>query len=91
MATVIITAVLINVAMIAWYAGVHTATMCLVCKHAEARFLVIGARLKLARAAAGLSLRGLEERLEGVVTAQAVGKYERDEMMPELRSSSRAR
>jgi len=43
---------------------------------------MIGARLKLARAAAGLSLRGLEERLQGLVTAQAIGKYERDEMMP---------
>ena len=43
---------------------------------------MIGERLKLARAAAGLSLRGLEERLDGLVTAQAIGKYERDEMMP---------
>jgi len=43
---------------------------------------VIGARLKLARAAAGLSLRGLEARLDALVSAQAIGKYERDEMMP---------
>jgi Zn-dependent peptidase ImmA (M78 family)/transcriptional regulator with XRE-family HTH domain len=43
---------------------------------------MIGARLKLARSAAGLSLRALEDRLEGLVTAQAIGKYERDEMMP---------
>src|SRR5688500_4161012 len=43
---------------------------------------MIGSRLKLARAAAGLSLRELEERLDGLVTAQAIGKYERDEMMP---------
>lgn len=43
---------------------------------------MIGLRLKLARAAAGLSLRALEERLDGLVTAQAIGKYERDEMMP---------
>jgi transcriptional regulator with XRE-family HTH domain len=43
---------------------------------------MIGARLKLARAAAGLSLRELEQSLEGLVTAQAIGKYERDEMMP---------
>lgn len=43
---------------------------------------MIGARLKLARAAAGLSLRGLEDRLSGLVTAQAIGKYERDEMAP---------
>ena len=43
---------------------------------------MIGERLKLARAAAGLSLRDLEARLDGLVTAQAIGKYERDEMMP---------
>jgi Zn-dependent peptidase ImmA (M78 family) len=43
---------------------------------------VIGNRLKLARTAAGLSLRALEERLNRLVTAQAIGKYERDEMMP---------
>jgi Zn-dependent peptidase ImmA (M78 family) len=43
---------------------------------------VIGSRLKLARAAAGLSLRGLEDRLGGLVTAQAIGKYERGQMMP---------
>jgi Zn-dependent peptidase ImmA (M78 family) len=43
---------------------------------------MIGSRLKLARAAAGMSLRALEERLDGLVTAQAIGKYERDEMMP---------
>lgn len=43
---------------------------------------MIGARLKLARTAAGLSLRDLEQRLEGLVTAQAIGKYERDAMMP---------
>ncbi len=43
---------------------------------------MIGARLKLARAAAGLSLRELDARLNGLVTAQAIGKYERDEMMP---------
>jgi Zn-dependent peptidase ImmA (M78 family) len=43
---------------------------------------MIGSRLKLARAAAGMSLRALEERLRGLVTAQAIGKYERDEMMP---------
>jgi Zn-dependent peptidase ImmA (M78 family) len=43
---------------------------------------MIGSRLKLARAAAGLSLRELEARLQSLVTAQAIGKYERDEMMP---------
>lgn len=43
---------------------------------------MIGARLKLARAAAGLSLRALADRLDSIVSAQAIGKYERDEMMP---------
>ena len=43
---------------------------------------MIGKRLKLARAAAGLSLRDLVEQLKSLVTAQAIGKYERDEMMP---------
>lgn len=43
---------------------------------------MIGARLKLARTAAGHSLRQLESALGGLVTAQAIGKYERDEMMP---------
>lgn len=43
---------------------------------------MIGTRLKLARTAAGLSLRELEAQIDGRVTAQAIGKYERDEMMP---------
>jgi Zn-dependent peptidase ImmA (M78 family) len=43
---------------------------------------MIGKRLRLARASAGLSLRDLEERIDNLVTAQAIGKYERDEMMP---------
>ena len=43
---------------------------------------MIGNRLKLARAAAGLSLRGLSDRMDNRVTAQAIGKYERDESMP---------
>jgi Zn-dependent peptidase ImmA (M78 family)/DNA-binding XRE family transcriptional regulator len=43
---------------------------------------MIGPRLKLARSAAGLSLRELEEKIGGRVTAQAIGKYERDESMP---------
>ena len=43
---------------------------------------MIGNRLKLARAAAGLSLRGLSDRIDNRVTAQAIGKYERDESMP---------
>lgn len=43
---------------------------------------MIGKRLKLARSAAGLSLRGLQEKIGNRVTAQAIGKYERDESMP---------
>jgi transcriptional regulator with XRE-family HTH domain len=43
---------------------------------------VIGPRLKLARKRAGLSLRELADALGGMVTRQAIGKYERGEMMP---------
>jgi Zn-dependent peptidase ImmA (M78 family) len=43
---------------------------------------MIGARLKLARDAAGLSLRALADRIDQLVSAQAIGKYERDLMMP---------
>ena len=43
---------------------------------------MIGKRLKLARASAGLSLRDLSERTGNHVSAQAIGKYERDEMTP---------
>lgn len=43
---------------------------------------MIGSRLKLAREAAGWSLRELEDVIGGLVTAQAIGKYERNEMMP---------
>jgi Zn-dependent peptidase ImmA (M78 family)/DNA-binding XRE family transcriptional regulator len=43
---------------------------------------MIGTRIKLARKKAGLSLRGLANALGGKVTAQAIGKYERDEMTP---------
>ena len=43
---------------------------------------MFGERLKLARKKAGLSLRGLSTAMEGEVTAQAIGKYERGEMMP---------
>ena len=43
---------------------------------------MIGRRLKLARAAAGLSLRALAGAISHRVTAQAIGKYERDEAMP---------
>ena len=47
---------------------------------------MIGHRIKVARAAAGLSLRGLAEAMGGVVSAQAIGKYERDEDMPGSRA-----
>ena len=43
---------------------------------------MIGQRLKIARAAAGLSLRELEAKIDNRVTAQAIGKYERGEDMP---------
>ncbi len=39
-------------------------------------------RLKLARKRSGLSLRDLSSRMDGMVSAQAIGKYERGEMMP---------
>ena len=39
-------------------------------------------RLKLARKRSGLSLRALSSQIEGIVSAQAIGKYERSEMMP---------
>lgn len=43
---------------------------------------MIGERIKLARARRGLSLRDLEARIDNLVSAQAIGKYERGEMMP---------
>lgn len=43
---------------------------------------MIGKRLKLARAAAGLSLRDLAQRIDNRVSAQQIGKYERDEDVP---------
>lgn len=43
---------------------------------------MIGTRLKLARTSTGLSLRELAERMGNVVSAQAIGKYERNEDMP---------
>jgi len=43
---------------------------------------MIGKRLKLARAAAGLSLRDLAARIANRVSAQQIGKYERDEDVP---------
>ena len=43
---------------------------------------MIGVRLKLARTASGLSLRDLAAAIGHMVTAQAIGKYERNESMP---------
>lgn len=43
---------------------------------------MMGERLKLARASAGLSLRDLSDKIGNLVSAQALGKYERDESMP---------
>ncbi len=43
---------------------------------------MIGNRLKIARGAAGLSLRELQAKIGNLVTAQAIGKYERNEAMP---------
>lgn len=43
---------------------------------------MIGKRLQLARRAAGMSLRDLEAKIDKAVSAQALSKYERDEMMP---------
>jgi len=43
---------------------------------------MIGDRIKLARRKAGYSLRDLSEAMKDGVTAQAIGKYERDESVP---------
>ena len=43
---------------------------------------MIGHRLKLARAAAGLSLCEVSTRLGGRVSAEAIHQYEHDERMP---------
>lgn len=43
---------------------------------------MFGDRLKLARKKAGYSLRSLSDAMDGDVSAQAIGKYERGEMMP---------
>jgi len=43
---------------------------------------MIADRLRLARRKAGYSLRGLSDAMNGKVTAQAIGKYERGESTP---------
>ncbi|RLA54457.1 MAG: transcriptional regulator [Gammaproteobacteria bacterium] len=44
---------------------------------------MFGERLKLARKKAGLSLDRLVESINGLVTKQAISKYERNQMMPD--------
>ena len=44
---------------------------------------MFGERLKLARKKAGLSLDRLVESIGGIVTKQAISKYERNKMMPD--------
>ena len=46
---------------------------------------MIGNKLKVARSASGLSLRALADTMDGIVSAQAIGKYERNEDMPSSR------
>lgn len=48
--------------------------------------LMFGDRLKLARKKSGLSLRSLSDAVDNQVSAQAIGKYERGEMMPGSRA-----
>lgn len=43
---------------------------------------MLGEKLRLARKKAGLSLRALAEKIDRKVSAQAIGKYERGEMLP---------
>lgn len=43
---------------------------------------MLGSRLRIARAAMRLSLRELSERISGLVSPQAIGKYERGEDIP---------
>ena len=43
---------------------------------------MIGQRLKVARTAAGLSLRDLQGKIGNLVSAQMIGRYEHDEAMP---------
>jgi Zn-dependent peptidase ImmA (M78 family)/DNA-binding XRE family transcriptional regulator len=43
---------------------------------------MFGERLKLARRRSGLSLRALAEAIDHAVSAQAIGRYERGEMLP---------
>nr|WP_295979494.1 hypothetical protein [uncultured Agrobacterium sp.] len=42
---------------------------------------MIGNKLKVARSASGFSLRALADAMDRIVSAQAIGKYERNEDM----------
>jgi Zn-dependent peptidase ImmA (M78 family)/DNA-binding XRE family transcriptional regulator len=44
---------------------------------------IVAKRIKSARALAGLSLRELSDKLEGLVSYNAISKYEKAEMMPD--------
>ncbi len=44
--------------------------------------MTVGQRIRISRRAGGISLRGLEARINNRVTAQAISKYERDETTP---------
>lgn len=46
---------------------------------------MIGNKLRIARSASGLSLRALSQAMGDIVSAQAIGKYERNEDMPSSR------
>ena len=45
--------------------------------------ILFGQRIKSARIMAGLSLRELSNLLEGLVSHNAISKYERGEMLPD--------
>lgn len=44
---------------------------------------IVAKRIKSARGLAGLSLRELSEKLDGLVSYNAISKYEKAEMMPD--------
>ena len=43
---------------------------------------MFGKRLRVSRTASGLSLRDLSKKIDNLVTAQAISRYERDEVFP---------
>ena len=52
---------------------------------------MIGDRIRLARRKAGFSLRDLSAAIQGRVTAEAIGKYERGEDSAQLGGADGAR